>query len=389
MEVVKNKIRMEVVKNKTSRMNFIKKLSVILSLQENEAAPPISWLAEGNGFAIHSYERFRSMLPNYFVQSKFKSFERQLSNYGFWQEPTSVCESLGVQKVYRHKEFHRDKPELNKEIKRVFSKKMELNGRSNQGGEKNDTSNLSENRNNVPSSDKEPQTLCPPSLIGLSPEHTPCQLPSANGKELNFGFPYLKAAKIIKKNEQIVHITKRQKEEREKKKRLSDSCERFDVSALEILVHLKKTNNRSKITDQLIVFCEEELKEIKSIMNRKKSKKYKVCERSSMEQDELKKMPVSVLTLQEPVHKKMMNSIPEKLIQHSSNIKETYLCGQNYYVGKKIGMEPFQQSQKSPAPVSNHYYNKHDSSSSRKDGYVRGSKLKVNVQKLFCYIARD
>lgn len=43
----------------------------------------VSWLPDGKGFRIHDAEAMVSILNIYFQQSKFKSFLRQLQNYGF------------------------------------------------------------------------------------------------------------------------------------------------------------------------------------------------------------------------------------------------------------------------------------------------------------------
>lgn len=45
----------------------------------------VSWFPSGKGFSIHNLEAFKkSILPKYFPkQSSYKSFQRQLQNYGF------------------------------------------------------------------------------------------------------------------------------------------------------------------------------------------------------------------------------------------------------------------------------------------------------------------
>mmetsp|Transcript_23537 Transcript_23537/g.67419 ORF Transcript_23537/g.67419 Transcript_23537/m.67419 type:complete len:316 (-) Transcript_23537:159-1106(-) len=44
----------------------------------------VSWNAEGNGFVVHNKERFtKEIISKYFKQSRYKSFQRQLSLYGF------------------------------------------------------------------------------------------------------------------------------------------------------------------------------------------------------------------------------------------------------------------------------------------------------------------
>jgi hypothetical protein len=44
----------------------------------------VSWNAEGSGFTVHNKDLFTSkIVPKYFNQTKYKSFQRQLSLYGF------------------------------------------------------------------------------------------------------------------------------------------------------------------------------------------------------------------------------------------------------------------------------------------------------------------
>lgn len=44
----------------------------------------VSWNKEGNGFMVHNKERFiADIVPKYYNQTRYKSFQRQLSLYGF------------------------------------------------------------------------------------------------------------------------------------------------------------------------------------------------------------------------------------------------------------------------------------------------------------------
>ena len=52
--------------------------------QEKTFSSIISWLPTGEGFIVHNQEKFaKHIIPFYFRQSKYKSFQRQLNLYGF------------------------------------------------------------------------------------------------------------------------------------------------------------------------------------------------------------------------------------------------------------------------------------------------------------------
>lgn len=52
--------------------------------EEKGFADVVSWNNEGNGFTVHNKERFtKEIVPKYFNQTRYKSFQRQLSLYGF------------------------------------------------------------------------------------------------------------------------------------------------------------------------------------------------------------------------------------------------------------------------------------------------------------------
>ena len=81
----------------------------------------VSWQAGGGtpscSFKVHNVEKFVShVMPLYFRQTKFKSFQRQLNIYGFSRIHDGPCRG-----GYYHKNFHQGKPELLKLIPRKGS----------------------------------------------------------------------------------------------------------------------------------------------------------------------------------------------------------------------------------------------------------------------------
>jgi hypothetical protein len=73
-------------KMKTLKMNtFPWKLHKMLELAEDEEFEGIvSWLPGGKSFKVHDAKSFvQNIMPNFFQQSKYKSFQRQLNLWGF------------------------------------------------------------------------------------------------------------------------------------------------------------------------------------------------------------------------------------------------------------------------------------------------------------------
>jgi HSF-type DNA-binding len=77
-------------------------------------ADVVSWQEGGKSFKVHDGARFASqVLPRYFNQTKFKSFQRQLNMYGFRR-----IQHGKLKGGYVHKSFVRGKPELSGGVKR-------------------------------------------------------------------------------------------------------------------------------------------------------------------------------------------------------------------------------------------------------------------------------
>lgn len=82
-------------------------------------ADVVSWQEGGKSFRVHSNDRFASdVLPRFFNQTKFKSFQRQLNMYGFRRIQHGKHKG-----GYVHKSFVKGKPELSAGIKRRCGQK--------------------------------------------------------------------------------------------------------------------------------------------------------------------------------------------------------------------------------------------------------------------------
>lgn len=75
----------------------------------------VSWAPDGLSFHVHNTERFMTeVLPAYFNQTKFKSFQRQLSNYGFARIANGHLEC-----AYSHRYLIHGNQEMCKNIIRI------------------------------------------------------------------------------------------------------------------------------------------------------------------------------------------------------------------------------------------------------------------------------
>ena len=86
--------------------------------EEDGYSDIVSWLPHGKSFVIRDREEFvRRVLPKYFKQTRFSSFQRQLNLYGF----VRVERSGPDHKSYYHAKFLRDEPELVETMGRIKS----------------------------------------------------------------------------------------------------------------------------------------------------------------------------------------------------------------------------------------------------------------------------
>lgn len=102
-------------------VTFPQKLHAMLCEIERDGqmSSIVSWHPEGKSFLIHNTTGFvAKILPTYFRQSKFQSFQRQLNAYSFNRQ----SDKLGCT-IFYHDMFIRGDPELCKQIKRAPSTK--------------------------------------------------------------------------------------------------------------------------------------------------------------------------------------------------------------------------------------------------------------------------
>lgn len=97
---------------------FPQKLHFLLQQAEKEGFDHIiSWVNDGAAFKVHDSKAFlEKVMPNYFDQSKFESFRRQLNLYGF--QRVSRGPSRGI---YYHQFFLQSEPTLCQSITRPVS----------------------------------------------------------------------------------------------------------------------------------------------------------------------------------------------------------------------------------------------------------------------------
>lgn len=87
--------------------NFAEKLYAVLNNQSCRHA--IAWLPSGRSFCIIDQEEFvKSVLPKYFREAKFESFQRRLKRWNFKKIYTTGAQQI----LFSHDMFHRDRPDL-------------------------------------------------------------------------------------------------------------------------------------------------------------------------------------------------------------------------------------------------------------------------------------
>jgi hypothetical protein len=91
--------------------------------EENDFSDVVSWINGGRSFKVHKPMDFLDkIMPTYFNQTKYKSFQRQLNLYGF------VRSHHGCHKgSYSHKHFRRDDPSLSTSL-RLLRRKVAILG---------------------------------------------------------------------------------------------------------------------------------------------------------------------------------------------------------------------------------------------------------------------
>jgi hypothetical protein len=101
--------------NRSQMTSFPVKLFRMLEAVEREGNEHIvSWHPSGRSFQVHNPQKFvEVVLPSYFKQTKYKSFQRQLNFYGFQRITSGPLEGS-----YKHSSFISGNEALCKEIKR-------------------------------------------------------------------------------------------------------------------------------------------------------------------------------------------------------------------------------------------------------------------------------
>jgi len=115
----------------SSKLPFAWKLYEMLeTVHRNEVDTEIvSWVDEGEAFKIHDVERFvEDIVPKYFKQSKYKSFQRQLYFYGFTRTSAAAKRGQTVGS-YRHPNFVRGKKTLCLSMQPKKSKKRKTSSK--------------------------------------------------------------------------------------------------------------------------------------------------------------------------------------------------------------------------------------------------------------------
>jgi hypothetical protein len=100
----------------SSQIPFPFKLfNMLEDIEKQEMQYIVSWMPSGRSFKVHKPSEFVILVaPHYFSLTKYKSFKRQLLNYGFTRLDD---ESVGA--AFCHPSFHREHPEKCKFIVRT------------------------------------------------------------------------------------------------------------------------------------------------------------------------------------------------------------------------------------------------------------------------------
>eukprot|EP00934_Nitzschia_sp_Nitz4_P001035 Nitzschia sp. Nitz4//scaffold6_size259037//139739//140719//NITZ4_001083-RA/size259037-processed-gene-0.21-mRNA-1//1//CDS//3329556920//1035//frame0 len=152
--------------NKEVRQPFPCKVYEMLEDADSKGfSDVVAWNKEGNGFMVHNKDRFtKEIVPKYYNQTRYKSFQRQLSLYGFQRTTTGSNKGLRY-----HEKLQRGMKHLCREMKPVGYKP-----RGQEHREKLREKKLSE--------DKMITNACPDTTTTISISLAPGPAPSA-GKQ--------------------------------------------------------------------------------------------------------------------------------------------------------------------------------------------------------------
>ncbi|KIY51044.1 hypothetical protein FISHEDRAFT_38423, partial [Fistulina hepatica ATCC 64428] len=102
----------------SSTSDFVKKLYKML--QDQSFQHVVAWAPNGDCFVVKDMNEFtKSVLPRMFKHSNFASFVRQLNKYDFHKVKNTDDSQFGEHSwVFRHPDFHANRPEALEHIKR-------------------------------------------------------------------------------------------------------------------------------------------------------------------------------------------------------------------------------------------------------------------------------
>ena len=120
----------------SSKLPFTWKLYEMLeNVEKNGQDHIISWVNNGTGFRVHDYDGFvNEIIPIYFKQTKYKSFQRQLYFYNFKRESAASSAAAAGGSTYSHPKFIRGKKQLCLTMTPKKSTKCSATKKSKKGG---------------------------------------------------------------------------------------------------------------------------------------------------------------------------------------------------------------------------------------------------------------
>jgi hypothetical protein len=131
----------------TTRFAFPFKVHAMLGAVERAGMESIvSWQPHGNTFRIHKPKEFAEIIvPRYFNQTKYRSFQRQLHIYGFQRVRDKTSPDFGA---YHHELFQRGQSQLcfqmaRQKIKGISNKKESTAKRGSPSSDSENTPSIS------------------------------------------------------------------------------------------------------------------------------------------------------------------------------------------------------------------------------------------------------
>lgn len=105
---------------------------MLVEVEANGLTDIVSWQPDGTSFKVHQQNAFvEKVLPRYFSQTKYRSFQRQLNHYGFERTQKGALEGS-----YSHPRFVKGRPERSEDMKRIKRAKVTMPNTPSQTGTK-------------------------------------------------------------------------------------------------------------------------------------------------------------------------------------------------------------------------------------------------------------